>query len=124
MPGLKSVRILGTKAITVKPTEKFHSNESRSKDLPWDAIQELQLRSDALLKTDITDLGEQIKEVPVKLKVESRKFKQNTFSSRIKVLKKNSGRRITVSTMIFKSSNLIDILLSVKYKPLNSNFLL
>jgi hypothetical protein len=88
LPGLKSVRILGSKAVTKKPTEKSPSNESRIKDLPWDAIQELQLKSDDVLKTNITDLSEQIKEVSAKLKVESRKSKQNAFSSRIKALKK------------------------------------
>jgi hypothetical protein len=41
LPGLKFVRILGSKAITKKPTEKFPSNESRIKDLSWDVIQEL-----------------------------------------------------------------------------------
>jgi hypothetical protein len=46
------------------------------------------LKPDNVLKTDITDLSEQIKELSAKLKVESRKFKQNAFSSIIKALKK------------------------------------
>jgi hypothetical protein len=42
LPGLKSVRILGSKAVTKTPpphTEKYSSNENCIKDLPWGVIQ-------------------------------------------------------------------------------------
>lgn len=58
LPSLKSVRIIGSEAVTANPTEKYLNNESRLKGLPWNVIQELQLKSKEVLKTNIMDLSE------------------------------------------------------------------
>ncbi|KAK4515081.1 uncharacterized protein ATC70_002691 [Mucor velutinosus] len=84
LPGLTSVRILGTKP----SSRKSVSNAKKSLDIDWDTVRELQTRTNQALKKDIDQLETDIKTVSDELKAANKDHKKEQYSARIKDLKK------------------------------------
>ncbi|KAK4510172.1 Up in starvation [Mucor velutinosus] len=84
LPGLTSVRILGTKP----SSNKLVSNAKKPLDIDWDTVRELQTRTNQALKKDIDQLETNIKTVSDELKAANKDHKKEQYSSRIKDLKK------------------------------------
>ncbi|KAK4521627.1 uncharacterized protein ATC70_004157 [Mucor velutinosus] len=84
LPGLTSVRILGTKP----SSNKSVSNAKKPLDIDWDTVRELQTRTNQALKKDIDQLETDIKTVSDELKAANKDHKKEQYSTRITDLKK------------------------------------
>ncbi|KAK4511191.1 uncharacterized protein ATC70_012405 [Mucor velutinosus] len=84
LPGLTSVRILGTKP----SSNKSVSNAKKPLDIDWDTVRELQTRTNQTLKKDTGQLEIDNKTVFDELKAANKDHKKEQYSTRIKDSKK------------------------------------
>lgn len=104
LPGLKLVRITGTRASKAGTSKKKPQHKRPMRDLPWSVISKLQEKNDNTLKLEIAELNNNLKGLLNELKHANKTNKEQDWSKVISVAK-SKWIRATLLTAIQRMKN-------------------